>query len=101
MALPHPDRPPPPKKRRFPSRRNSGYHGRVASLARVYEPFFPIGAAVERRNLATHGDLLREQVNGLVCENAMKWERIPPLEGDGDASYRFSDADGGWRVASW
>jgi endo-1,4-beta-xylanase len=93
MALPHPDRPLTPKKRRFPSRRETGYHHRVPSLARVYEPFFPIGAAVERRTLASHGDLLRGQVNGLVCENAMKWERIHPLEGDGEASYRFSDAD--------
>lgn len=93
MALPHPDRPLPPKNRRFPSRRNSVYHDPVPSLARVYEPFFPIGAAVERRNLDTHGELLREQVNGLVCENAMKWERIHPFSGDGEASYRFSDAD--------
>jgi endo-1,4-beta-xylanase len=93
MALPQPDRPVPPKNRRFPSRRKTGYDGLVASIARVYEPFFPVGAAVERRTLTTHGALLREQVNGLVCENAMKWERIHPLEGDGEESYRFSDAD--------
>lgn len=65
----------------------------MPSLARLYAPYFPVGAAVERSTLATHGDLLREHVNVLVCENAMKWERIHPAAGDGEDAYRFGDAD--------
>jgi endo-1,4-beta-xylanase len=65
----------------------------VLSIALLYELFFRIGAAVEPASLAAQGDLLVAQVNGLVCENAMKWERIHPDPGDGQASYRFADAD--------
>ena len=65
----------------------------VPSLALLYQPYFPIGAAVEPQTLVTQGDLLAEQVNSLVAENSMKWERIHPRPGDGPASYDFVEAD--------
>jgi endo-1,4-beta-xylanase len=65
----------------------------MPSLAQRYAPFFRVGAAVKRSTLVTHADLLLTQVNSLVCENAMKWEAIHPVPGDGEASYRFADAD--------
>jgi endo-1,4-beta-xylanase len=65
----------------------------VPSLAALYQRYFPIGAAVEPQTLVSQGDLLAAQVNSLVAENAMKWERIHPLPGDGPASYDFAGAD--------
>ncbi len=65
----------------------------VPSLAAVYQSHFPIGAAVEPETLVTQGELLAAQVNSLVAENAMKWERIHPLRGEGDSSFDFAAAD--------
>jgi len=65
----------------------------VPSLATVYEPYFPIGAAVEPQTLLSQGNLLAAQVNSLVAENAMKWERIHPRPGDDPSSYDFTGAD--------
>jgi endo-1,4-beta-xylanase len=68
--------------------------GAVApSLASVYQSYFPIGAAVEPQTLLTHGDLLAAQVNCIVAENAMKWERIHPRRGNDSSSYNFYGAD--------
>jgi endo-1,4-beta-xylanase len=65
----------------------------VPSLAQAYRSFFPIGAAVEPAVILSHAELLVGQVNGLVAENAMKWERIHPFAGDDSASYSYADAD--------
>jgi endo-1,4-beta-xylanase len=65
----------------------------MPSLAQRYAPYFRVGAAVERSTLVTHADLLLTQVNSLVCENAMKWASIHPVPGEGETSYRFTDAD--------
>lgn len=65
----------------------------MPSLAQAYRSFFPIGAAVEPAGIKSHADLLIAQVNGLVAENAMKWERIHPFAGDDLSAYSFADAD--------
>ncbi len=65
----------------------------MPSLAQAYRSFFPIGAAVEPAQIRNNADLLIEQVNSLVAENAMKWERIHPAAGDDPEAYSFADAD--------
>ena len=65
----------------------------VPSLASVYQPYFPIGAAVDPGTLVTQGSLLEAQVNSLVAENDMKWERIHPRRGNSASSYNFYGAD--------
>ncbi len=65
----------------------------MPSLAAAYESFFPIGAAVEPKTLVSQGSLLDAQVNSLVAENAMKWERIHPWPGNDPSSYDFTGAD--------
>lgn len=65
----------------------------VPSLASVYKSYFPVGAAVEPSTLVSQGDLLATQVDSLVAENAMKWERIHPIRGDVSSSYDFTGAD--------
>ncbi len=67
--------------------------GAVPSLAVVYKPFFPVGAAVEPQSLSLQGDLLAEQVDSLVAENAMKWQVIHPRAGNDASSYNFYGAD--------
>ena len=59
------------------------------SLARSYEPFFRIGAAVSPRVLSERGDLIRQHFNSLTAENEMKYDRIEPEEG----CFRFEQAD--------
>jgi endo-1,4-beta-xylanase len=65
----------------------------VPSLASLYQHYFPIGAAVEPQSLVTQEDLLVTQVNSLVAENDMKWERIHPRRGNATRSYNFYGAD--------
>jgi endo-1,4-beta-xylanase len=65
----------------------------MPSLAQVYRPYFPVGAAVDPATIVTARKLLESQVSSLVAENHMKWERIHPNPGDGIASYNFSGAD--------
>ncbi len=65
----------------------------VPSLASLYQPYFPIGAAVEPQSLVTQEDLLVTQVNSLVAENDMKWEHIHPRRGNAASSYNFYGAD--------
>jgi len=65
----------------------------VPSLAAVYKPYFPVGAAVEPETLSLQGDLLAAQVNSLVAENAMKWQVIHPRPGNDPSAYNFSRAD--------
>jgi endo-1,4-beta-xylanase len=79
--------------RRFRFRRIGDILFPMPSLAEVYRPFFPVGAAVDARTIVTQKDLLSSQVNSLVAENDMKWERIHPRPGDGTESFDFSNAD--------
>ncbi len=65
----------------------------MTSLATIYRPYFPVGAAVEPETLTTQGSLLVSQVNSVVAENAMKWECIHPSSGSGPAAYDFRRAD--------
>src|SRR5690349_13842637 len=62
----------------------------MPSLAAVYRPFFPIGAAVEPHDLTAVGDLLASQAGSLVAENVMKWERIHPRSGNDASSFNFT-----------
>ncbi len=51
------------------------------SLYRSLAQYFPIGAAVEPRELeGVHGDVLVRHFNSIVAENDMKWARIHPAE---------------------
>ncbi len=65
----------------------------VPSLASLYQPYFPIGAAVEPQSLVIQKDLLVTQVNSLVAENDMKWQHIHPRRGNAGSSYNFYGAD--------
>ncbi len=65
----------------------------VPSLASLYQQFFPIGAAVDPQTLVTQESLLATQVNSLVAENDMKWERIHPRRGNAPSAYNFLGAD--------
>jgi len=67
--------------------------GPVPSLAKLYQRYFPIGAAVNPSTLVIQGELLEAQVNSLVAENDMKWERIHPMPGNEPADYNFAPAD--------
>ena len=67
--------------------------GRHAVTGFAVSACFPIGAAVEPQTLVTQGDLLAAQVNSLVAENEMKWERIHPRRGNAATSYNFYGAD--------
>jgi len=59
------------------------------SLARSYEKYFKIGAAVSPRQIAAHHDLLAQHFNSLTAENEMKYEPLEPVEGQ----FRFEKAD--------
>jgi len=65
----------------------------IPSLASVYKPYFPIGAAVNVPNIETEGSFLASQVDSLVADNDMKWENIHPLPGDKPSDYNFGPAD--------
>ena len=59
------------------------------SLAKAYEKYFKIGAAVSPRDLTVHRDILLQHFNSLTCENQMKYELTEPEEG----KFTFGDAD--------
>jgi endo-1,4-beta-xylanase len=65
----------------------------VPSLASVYQQYFPIGAAVAPQTLVSQENLLVTQVNSVVAENDMKWERIHPRRGNAASAYNFYGAD--------
>jgi endo-1,4-beta-xylanase len=44
----------------------------MKSLKEVYEPYFKVGAAVNRRSVHSHGELLIKHFNSITCENEMK-----------------------------
>ena len=59
------------------------------SLARAYEKYFKIGAAVSPFCIARHHDLIARHFNSLTAENEMKYEPTEPEEG----VFRFERAD--------
>lgn len=59
------------------------------SLAKAYEGFFKIGAAVSPENLKVQGDLVRQHFNCITAENQMKYENTEPQEG----KFTFDEAD--------
>ena len=61
----------------------------ILSLAKAYEKYFKIGAAVSPKQVKKHHDLLLQQFNSLTAENEMKYEPTEPEEG----VFRFEKAD--------
>jgi endo-1,4-beta-xylanase len=59
------------------------------SLAKVYEPYFKIGAAADLNSYKTHAPLLIKHFNSLTTENEMKFESLQPKENQFD----FATAD--------
>ena len=53
----------------------------ILSLAKAYEKYFKIGAAVSPMQVKKHHDLLLQQFNSLTAENEMKYEPTEPEEG--------------------
>lgn len=65
----------------------------IPSLAVLYKPYFPIGAAVSPDILDLEGSFIASQFDSLVAENDMKWSVIHPLAGNKPADYNFGPAD--------
>jgi Beta-1,4-xylanase len=61
----------------------------MISLAKAYEKYFRIGAAVSPAQIRAHHDLLLQHFNSLTADNAMKYEPTEPEEG----RFRFEQAD--------
>lgn len=62
----------------------------IPSLKDVYEPYFPIGAAIEpHQTTGLVSELLKKHVNMIVAENAMKPSSLQPSEGN----FRWENAD--------
>ena len=59
------------------------------SLAKAYEKYFRIGAAVSPWQIQLHHGLLSRHFNSLTAENQMKYEPTEPEEG----VFRFEEAD--------
>lgn len=58
-------------------------------LFKVFEPYFKIGAAVNKETIKTHADFIKEHFNLLVCENEMKFSYVVNENGE----YDFTEAD--------
>ena len=61
----------------------------ILSLAKSYEKFFKIGAAVACKNIDSYTDILREHFNSVTPENEMKYISTEPEEG----KFTFGDTD--------
>ncbi len=61
----------------------------ILSLAKSYEKYFKIGAAVAARNIESYEDVLREHFNSVTPENEMKYSETEPEEG----RFTFERAD--------
>ncbi len=59
------------------------------SLAKAYESYFKIGAAISPPDLTVHRELLLQHFNSLTCENQMKYVTTEPEEG----VFTFAEAD--------
>lgn len=62
---------------------------KIPSLAQVYGDYFAIGAAVNRRTIDTHSELLKTHFNSVTAENEMKFESVHRSRDH----YDFSSAD--------
>ncbi|GGP18115.1 endo-1,4-beta-xylanase [Silvimonas iriomotensis] len=67
------------------------------SLAKAWQGQVLIGAAVDEKNIKTQGELIAEQFNSVVAENAMKPMATEPREGEfhfeaADAIVRFAQS---------
>ena len=61
----------------------------ILSLAKSYEKYFKIGAAVACGNIDSYTEVLREHFNSVTPENEMKYISTEPEEG----KFTFGDAD--------
>ena len=61
----------------------------MISLAKAYEKYFKIGAAVSPRQIRIHRDILIQHFNSLTAENEMKFALTEPEEGQ----FHFERAD--------
>ena len=61
----------------------------LRSIKDAYAPYFPIGAAVTPKHLATVGDILKTHFNHLTAENDMKMAPSHP----GPNNWNFDNAD--------
>ena len=59
------------------------------SLAKAYEKYFRIGAAVSHRNIDSYADVLSQHFNSITPENEMKYSETEPEEG----KFTFDRAD--------
>ncbi|MBN2441911.1 MAG: endo-1,4-beta-xylanase [Spirochaetales bacterium] len=59
------------------------------SLSQKYKDYFPIGAAVNRKTITSHQELLLRHFNSITLESEMKFELLHPAEN----TYTFSTAD--------
>lgn len=62
---------------------------KIPSLYDVYKNYFKIGAAVNRRMIDSHQELLKNHFNSITAENEMKPVSINPADG----IYTFKKAD--------
>lgn len=53
----------------------------ILSLAKAYEKYFKIGAAVSHRNVDSYLDVLSQHFNSITPENEMKYSETEPEEG--------------------
>jgi len=58
----------------------------MKSLKDVYAPYFKIGAAVNRRTIKSHRDLILSHFNSMTCENEMKYGSLCDEKGNYDTS---------------
>ena len=52
------------------------------SLAKAYEKYFKIGAAVAAWNIDSYADVLKQHFNSITPENEMKYSETEPREGE-------------------
>ena len=62
---------------------------KMFSLAKAYEKYFKIGAAVASHNIAGYSDVLSQHFNSITPENEMKYSETEPEEG----KFTFDKAD--------
>jgi endo-1,4-beta-xylanase len=61
----------------------------IPSLYRIYQDYFPIGAAVTPEVIKSCGDLITKHFNSITAEDHMKFQNIHPQE----TVYDFGNAD--------
>ncbi len=66
----------------------SDYHS-IPSLAKTYEGYFPIGAAINIQSIEEEGEILKYHYNSITLENHMKFENLQSKLGE----FTFQKAD--------